>query len=96
MSPKSTLRLASSAFSNSTCNADKRPGLTVALHGMGDPVAIFRLETARLIEAEGRRIKKCAPSVCGKLFVHRKSGLYCSAQCSQLERFQHYNARHSK
>jgi hypothetical protein len=62
---------------------------------IGHPKGIFRLAVARLIETEQQRIKVCARPGCGKLFVRRKRGLYCSRQCSLLEYFKRSVARHS-
>jgi predicted RNA-binding Zn ribbon-like protein len=62
---------------------------------MGKPVPLFQVAVARLIETEGRRIKICARPGCGRLFVRRKRALYCQKQCSQLEQFARYVARHS-
>ena len=62
---------------------------------IGQPEGIFRLAVARSIETEQQRIKICARPGCGKLFVRRKRGLYCSRQCSLLEYFKRYVARHS-
>jgi predicted RNA-binding Zn ribbon-like protein len=62
---------------------------------MGEPSALFRLAVARLIEVEGQRIKFCARPGCGRLFVRRKRALYCQRQCSQLEQFARYVARHA-
>jgi hypothetical protein len=62
---------------------------------MGTPDALFRLTAAKLIEAEGHRIRRCARQGCGRLFVHRKRGLYCSRRCSQLVQFARYVQRHT-
>jgi predicted RNA-binding Zn ribbon-like protein len=62
---------------------------------IGAPPALFRLAVARLIEAEGQRIRVCARPGCGRLFVRRKRALYCQRQCSQLEQFARYVARHA-
>jgi hypothetical protein len=62
---------------------------------MGSPEAILRLAVIRLIEAEGQRITVCARPGCGRLFVRRKRALYCRKQCSQLEQFARYIARHA-
>ena len=62
---------------------------------MGTPDAMFRLAAARLLENEGHRIKRCARSGCGRLFAHRKRGLYCGRKCSQLVQFKRYVARHA-
>jgi hypothetical protein len=62
---------------------------------LGPPEAIFRFAVVRLIEAEGQRIKVCARPGCGRLFVRRKRALYCQRQCSQLEQFARYVARHT-
>ena len=63
---------------------------------MGTPEVMLRLETARLLENEGHRIKRCARQGCGRLFAHRKRGLYCGRQCSQLVQFRRYLERHTK
>ena len=62
---------------------------------LGPPEAIFRLAVVRLIEIEGQRIRVCARPGCGRLFVRRKRALYCQRQCSQLEQFARYVARHA-
>jgi hypothetical protein len=62
---------------------------------MGTPDALFRLAAAKLLEAEGHRIRRCARPGCGKLFAHRKRGLYCSRRCSQLVQFARYVQRHA-
>jgi hypothetical protein len=62
---------------------------------MGTPEAMFRLATARVLENEGHRIKRCSRPGCGKLFAHRKRGLYCGRQCSQLVQFRRYVERHA-
>jgi predicted RNA-binding Zn ribbon-like protein len=61
---------------------------------IGEPTALFRLAVGRLMEAEGQRIEVCARPACGRLFVRRKRALYCQRQCSQLEQFARYVARH--
>ena len=77
------------------------PGVTLSVTPdlkcvyMGKPDAMFRLAVARLLENEGHRIKRCARSGCGRLFAHRKRGLYCGRQCSQLVQFKRYVERHS-
>lgn len=62
---------------------------------MGTPDALFRLAAAKLVEAEGHRIRRCARRGCGRLFAHRKRGLYCSRRCSQLVQFARYVERHT-
>ena len=62
---------------------------------IGPPDVMLRLETARLLENEGHRIKRCARPGCGRLFAHRKRGLYCGRQCSQLVQFKRYVERHA-
>ena len=62
---------------------------------MGTPDTLFRLAAAKLIETEGRRIRRCARQGCGRLFAHRKRGLYCSQRCSQLVQFARYVQRHA-
>ena len=48
--------------------------------------AVFVMAVMDLLAAEGRRIAKCALVPCGKLFVRRKRGAYCSPACSQKAR----------
>jgi hypothetical protein len=62
---------------------------------MGTPDALFRLAAANLLETEGHRIRRCARPGCGRLFAHRKRGLYCSRRCSQLVQFARYVQRHT-
>jgi hypothetical protein len=62
---------------------------------MGTADALFRLAAANLLETEGHRIRRCARPRCGRLFAHRKRGLYCSRRCSQLVQFARYVQRHT-
>jgi hypothetical protein len=62
---------------------------------IGTPDAMFRLTAARLLENEGHRIKRCSRPGCGRLFAHRKRGLYCGRRCSQLVQFRRYVERHA-
>jgi hypothetical protein len=62
---------------------------------IGHPKAIFRLAVAKLMEADQQRIKICTRPGCGRLFARRKRGLFCSPQCTQIEQFKRYLARHS-
>jgi hypothetical protein len=62
---------------------------------IGTPNVMFRLATARLLENEGHRIKRCTRPGCGRLFAHRKRGLYCGRKCSQLVQFRRYVERHA-
>jgi hypothetical protein len=61
---------------------------------MGSAKALFPLAVARLMEQERSRIKMCGRPDCNRLFVHRKRAIYCSRQCSQIETFKRYIARH--
>jgi hypothetical protein len=45
-----------------------------------------------LLEAEGDRIRRCLS--CGKLFVRRKRGAYCSTACSTKTRSALFRMRH--
>lgn len=56
----------------------------------GDLPAVFVMAVMDLLAAEGRRIAKCAWGPCGKLFVRRKRGAYCSRACSQKARTKRY------
>ena len=51
------------------------------------------LNTARLLEAEGHRLKKCLE--CKKLFISAKRQAYCSPSCSQKARTRRYFGSHS-
>ena len=62
---------------------------------IGHPDAIFRVGVARLVEAERQRITLCSRPGCGRLFMRRKRGLYCSRRCSQIEQLKRYVNRHS-
>jgi hypothetical protein len=62
---------------------------------MGGPEALFRLAIAKLLEVERQRIRVCARSGCGKMFVRRKRALYCGKICSQMEQFARFIARHA-
>jgi hypothetical protein len=52
--------------------------------------AMFMIATADLLRAEGARLRLCPSQPgfwrCGRVFIKRKSGLYCSKECSQHER----------
>jgi len=63
---------------------------------IAEPEALFSLAVVSLIEAEGQRMRLCARPNCGRLFVRRKRGLYCQRQCTQLEQFARYLARHTR
>jgi hypothetical protein len=55
----------------------------------------FLLAAAEVLEEEGLRIRQCARPGCGRLFTHRKRGLFCSTSCSQKVRDQRFRERHS-
>jgi hypothetical protein len=65
------------------------PALILAID-VGDLPAHFVMEIAEVIEREGNRIAKCISESCGRLFVRRKRGLYCSLRCSRRERQRQY------
>jgi hypothetical protein len=67
----------------------KQPKFILA-RDIGDLSAHFVMETANIIEREGDRIEKCISESCGRLFVKRKRGLYCSPRCSRRERQRSY------
>lgn len=46
----------------------------------------FLMRAADLIVEHGARIQPCGRAGCGRLFVRRKGGRYCSKRCSQQER----------
>jgi hypothetical protein len=60
----------------------------------GDARSIFLMRTFDLVQAEGRRIAKCAS--CEKLFIRRKRGAYCTPSCSQRERTRRYRQKVGK
>jgi hypothetical protein len=50
-----------------------------------------------LLDAEGRRLRRCARRAkCGRIFVKRKRGLYCSRRCSQTARTERWRAHRFK
>jgi hypothetical protein len=55
----------------------------------------FLLAAAEVLEEEGLHVRKCARPGCGRLFAHRKRGIFCSASCSQKVRDQRFRERHS-
>jgi predicted RNA-binding Zn ribbon-like protein len=55
----------------------------------------FLLAAADVLEEEGLRIRECARPGCGRLFTHRKRGIFCSTSCSQKVRDQRFRERHS-
>jgi hypothetical protein len=63
-----------------------RFGDDTAVHFEGDGPAAFAMEAARVLTEEGRRLRKCASQPCGRFFVQRKRGQFCSARCSHRER----------
>jgi len=56
----------------------------------------FISTVAALIGAEGERVQHCPRPGCGRLFVKRKRGLYCSPKCAGLVRTQRFNAKQEK
>jgi hypothetical protein len=50
------------------------------------------MAAADLLSSEGRHITHCAGPKCGRLFVRRKRGAYCSRACSQKARTARYRA----
>jgi hypothetical protein len=58
--------------------------------------AAFISTVAALLGAEGWRVQHCPRPGCGRLFVKRKRGLYCSPKCAALVRTQRFNARQEK
>jgi len=55
----------------------------------------FLLAAAEVLEEEGLRVRECARPGCGRLFTHRKRGIFCSTSCSQKVRDQRFRERHS-
>jgi hypothetical protein len=55
----------------------------------------FLLAAADVLEEEGLRVRRCARPGCGRLFTHRKRGIFCSTSCSQKVRDQRFRERHS-
>jgi hypothetical protein len=58
------------------------------------PTAIL-LAAADVIQEEGLRVRQCARPECGRLFVKRKRGIYCSNECSQRIRDERFRRSHS-
>jgi hypothetical protein len=55
----------------------------------------FLLAAAQVLEEEGLHVRECARPGCGRLFAHRKRGIFCSTSCSQKVRDQRFRERHS-
>jgi len=55
----------------------------------------FLLAAAEVLEEEGLHVRECARPGCGRLFAHRKRGIFCSTSCSQKVRDQRFRERHS-
>ncbi len=55
----------------------------------------FLLAAAEVLEEEGLRVRECARPGCGRLFTHRKRGIFCSLSCSQKVRDQRFRERRS-
>lgn len=64
---------------------DRFDGEAVA-HFEGAGAAAFAMEVARVLTEEGMRLRKCASQSCGRFFVQRKRGRFCSTRCSHRER----------
>lgn len=58
------------------------------------PTALL-LAAADVIQEEGLRVRQCARAECGRLFVKRKRGIYCSNECSQKVRDERFRKNHS-
>jgi hypothetical protein len=58
------------------------------------PTALL-LAAADVIQEEGLRVRQCARAECGRLFVKRKRGIYCSNECSQKVRDERFRKSHS-
>ncbi len=58
------------------------------------PTAIL-LAAADVIQEEGLRVRQCTRAECGRLFVKRKRGIYCSNECSQKVRDERFRKSHS-
>src|SRR5215469_7451473 len=67
---------------------------TFRTHYEGDLSGVFLMAAIDLLEAEGRRITKCSWAPCGKLFIKRKRGLFCSPSCSRKGRTHRYIESH--
>ncbi len=51
---------------------------------------MFVMKTSEVFLAEAWRLTKCASEGCGRVFVKRKRGEYCSGRCSLRERMRRY------
>jgi len=55
----------------------------------GRPQDVFLLAVRDLLSRpEARALKACAAPACGKLFLKRKRGIYCSPRCAKTARVQ--------
>lgn len=59
----------------------------------GDVQFLFLMSAMDVLKAEGKRITTCVSETCGKVFVRRKRGAYCSRACSQRERTRRHREK---
>jgi hypothetical protein len=74
----------------------ERRGAKVVGYYAGPQRQMFVMQCSAAFEAEAARISKCASVGCGRVFVQRKRGLYCSGRCSLRERMRRYRKKLSK
>lgn len=55
----------------------------------------FLLEACELIAAQAKLLRLCERSQCRKLFAANKRQVFCSSQCSQVQRTERFLANHS-
>ena len=56
----------------------------------------FLSEAYELVAAQVKRLRRCERSQCRKLFAANRRQVFCSSQCSQLQRTERFLANHSR
>lgn len=74
----------------------ERHGSTVVGYYAGPQRQVFVMQCSAAFEAEASRLTKCASTGCGRVFVQRKRGQYCSGRCSLRERMRRYRKKLTK
>jgi hypothetical protein len=70
-----------------------RLGSKVVGYYEGPRAQVFVMRCSEAFEAEASRLAKCASVGCGRVFVQRKRGKYCSGRCSLRERMRRYRKK---
>ena len=73
-----------------------RVGSKIVGYYEGPRAQVFVMRCGEAFESEASRISRCASVGCGRVFVQRKRGRYCSGRCSLRERMRRYRKKLSK